>query len=208
MRFWVGGSRAGLKAGVSIDLTGFFRSLWRTMAPGNRMIGSFVYVISGEHGMVKVGVSTDPNTRIADLQTGSPFRLQFELIGMTTGQGYDIESLAHEMLDKHRAEGEWFAVPAAMAIAAVHAAAHELGHELTIVPQQTIDSIITKMQPARSARLTPAGYLISCASIAAAAAAVTIYDDHFISVAIVTALIAVIVVKPILLRFFVATTEP
>lgn len=105
----------------------------------------FVYVISGDHGRQKIGSSDNPQQRIKDLQTGSPFPLKFEFIGETENLGGGaIEVEAHFMLAQHRAEGEWFVVPPDVAITAVMAAAHRLGYRCKPVD---IDSIkATKYQ--------------------------------------------------------------
>lgn len=104
------------------------------------MAGIFVYVISGDHGRQKIGVSDDPLQRIRDLQTGSPFPLKFEFIGRTDGTGFDVEGEAHFMLHQHRQVGEWFVVPPEMAIAAVMAAARRLGHSLKPVDPDNLPS--------------------------------------------------------------------
>ena len=76
-------------------------------------MATFVYVVSGDHGRQKIGVTDNPNQRLAQLQTGSPFKLQFEFVGLTEGTGFDIEGEAHFLLSKHKAPGgdEWFIVP-------------------------------------------------------------------------------------------------
>lgn len=106
------------------------------------MAGVFVYVISGDHGRQKIGVSDNPPQRIKDLQTGSPFRLRFEFVGITEGTGYDIEGEAHFLLHQHRAPGgdEWFVVPPEVAITAVMAAARKLDHKLRPVDPDNLPS--------------------------------------------------------------------
>lgn len=106
------------------------------------MTGSFVYVIEGEAGHHKIGVSRDPIQRKADLQTGSPVPLRFAYIGVTPGTGYNIEDRAHELLDAHRKEGEWFLVPASIAIGATLEAASRLGEPIQQVPPESVPQII------------------------------------------------------------------
>lgn len=196
----------GLRAGVGFDLGSFFKRL-RRQKTVNAFPGSFVYVIRGDHGMNKIGVSTDPNTRISDLQTGSPFALHFEFIGMTSGSGYDIETEAHAMLDRHRQEGEWFKVPAEMAVAAVHASAHRLGHLLTPVPQNDIDAALRGLTSKNEKpEITFTGKAIGLAYIAVACAVNQVYDGHLLSIIIVAMLIGVTIVKPFLLRHFAVPT--
>ena len=43
----------------------------------------FVYVIRGEHGLIKVGSSTNPRARLAQLRTASPFPLEIDYLGFT-----------------------------------------------------------------------------------------------------------------------------
>lgn len=94
------------------------------------MAGRFIYVISGDHGRQKIGVTDDPKQRIRDLQTGSPFPLAFEFLGLTNDRAYEIESEVHFLLAQHRSSGEWFAIAPEMAIAAVMATARRLGHSI------------------------------------------------------------------------------
>jgi hypothetical protein len=100
----------------------------------------FVYVISGDHGRQKIGVSNDPRQRIAQLQTGSPFPLKFEFVGLTDGNGYEIEVEAHFLLNRHKATGgdEWFMVPPEVAITAVMAAARQRGCSIRPVDPDNI----------------------------------------------------------------------
>ena len=66
------------------------------------MTGSFLYVIRGDHNMVKVGVTTNPSARLASLRTGSAFPIDFDYIAVTPSTGFDIEAGAHAMLKSHR----------------------------------------------------------------------------------------------------------
>ena len=106
-------------------------------------MATFVYVISGDHGRQKIGVSDDPRRRIAELQTGSPFNLSFEFIGQTDGTGYDIEGEAHFLLNKHKAPGgdEWFIVPPEVAITAVMAGARQRGHSIKPIDPDNLPAV-------------------------------------------------------------------
>jgi hypothetical protein len=97
-------------------------------------MATFIYVISGEHGRQKIGVTDNPRGRLGNLQTGSPYPLSFAFVGATDDDAAGaIEVEAHFMLSAHRASGEWFVVPPDVAITAVMAAAHRLGYRLTPV---------------------------------------------------------------------------
>lgn len=151
MRFFFMGPRVfGIRPGISLGASDFRRAFGsasssmpgRAARGGGTMTGSFVYVIEGEAGHHKIGVSRDPIQRKADLQTGSPVPLRFAYIGVTPGTGYNIEDRAHELLDAHRKEGEWFLVPASIAIGATLEAASRLGEPIQQVPPESVPQII------------------------------------------------------------------
>ncbi len=117
MRFWLSGPRIlGIRPGVS-----FGPHDWHMRGLEGRMRTS-VYVIEGGHGLVKIGISTNVQARLATLQTSSPFplRLVFEA---GCDDAMMAEQEAHAALARYRMAGEWFDVPAHMAIAAVAEAA-------------------------------------------------------------------------------------
>lgn len=64
----------------------------------------FIQAIEG--GPIKIGMSQNPERRLADLQVGSPVRLR--IIGVAVG-GQQREAALHRRLAKHRVHGEWFA---------------------------------------------------------------------------------------------------
>lgn len=103
---------------------------------------TFVYVISGDHGRQKVGVTDNPPQRLRDLQTASPYQLRFEFVGESEDRAAGpIEVEAHFVLNTHKAPGgdEWFMVPPDVAITAVMASAHRLGYRLKPVdPDQIV----------------------------------------------------------------------
>ena len=210
MRIFVGSPKfAGIRAGASFDLSALWRRLQPT-ATGNAA-GSFVYVIKDENGVCKVGVSTDPQTRIADLQTGSPQWLNFEYIAMTDSDGFDVESEAHAILDKYRRAGEWFAVSPDMAVAALNAAAHRLGRTLTQVPEARLAAAVRHLRKQIFRNmLSPTGKLVGYLYITAFLilwATVTSYtrDSHIIFTALIGVLLTRFAVLPLLVRFFPRT---
>jgi hypothetical protein len=142
MRFFFMGPRIlGIRPGVSFGPNDFIKTSAPRGAVGN-MTGSFVYVIEGQAGHHKIGVSTDPIQRLATLQTGSPVPLRFAYIGVTPGTGFNIEGRAHELLDAYRKEGEWFLVPASIAIGAALEAASRLGEPIQQVQPEIVPQII------------------------------------------------------------------
>lgn len=120
MRFWIGGPRIfGLRTGVSFR-AGQRRQGWRARAAAI----DFAYVIRGDHGLVKIGRSADPEARLASLQTASPFHLDLAHVMPVAGSAFDIEQEAHAILDRYRRAGEWFACPVDVAVAAIAAAGY------------------------------------------------------------------------------------
>jgi hypothetical protein len=67
----------------------------------------FVYVISAGERRHKIGVATDPKSRLSTLQTGSPDELRIVHL-FETDAAYEVESRAHSYLKDQRIRGEWF----------------------------------------------------------------------------------------------------
>jgi T5orf172 domain len=105
---------------------------------------SYVYVISGPHGLSKIGVTTNPTARLAALQTGSGFPISFSyLMSVASTRGaYAVEQRAHAALSRNRVAGEWFDVAPDDAVAAVKDAAAALGEAL-----QAIESASPRLGP-------------------------------------------------------------
>lgn len=69
----------------------------------------FVYVIHAVGtNRIKIGYSVDPEKRLAQLQTGSPYELR--LLAKWPGT-IEAEQRAHQCLTQYRCGGEWFSVP-------------------------------------------------------------------------------------------------
>lgn len=78
-----------------------------------------VYLISEPDGeMVKVGVARSPHVRLCTLQTGNPRKLAliFTREMPTREMAYQAEFRAHGMLLRWKQEGEWFKIPARIAV--------------------------------------------------------------------------------------------
>ena len=70
----------------------------------------YLYAISGgEH--LKIGVSTNPDARVKDLQTSNPEILKVVwryYVGNHKGRAYNFERKLHKVCKKFRVRGEWF----------------------------------------------------------------------------------------------------
>ena len=128
MRFWISGPR--LLGGLIRPGVSFGPSDFRRARPATVSSADFVYVVAGEHGLIKVGFTTNPQARLATLRTASPYSLEMVFCAPAYGSAFVIEQAAHDILSKHRASGEWFAVTPEMAIAAIYAAADRSGRSL------------------------------------------------------------------------------
>jgi Meiotically up-regulated gene 113 len=129
IRLWFAGPRLpfGLRAGISVPLSDLTR---RRPAPAPVSGGialSYVYVVASQAGTVKIGYSTNPQMRMAALQTASAAPLRLAHVMATDIDGRMLEAEAHRLLDRHRLSGEWFDVSAEVAIEAVETAAKGLG---------------------------------------------------------------------------------
>ena len=67
----------------------------------------YVYAIrETSTGNVKLGISTDPNERLRQLQTGNSSQL--ELVAYKQAQSYQDEKRQHRLNHKYHVRGEWF----------------------------------------------------------------------------------------------------
>lgn len=141
MRLWFSGPRImGVRTGISIPLN---QMKAKQKNVGQTVEGSFVYVVRGDHNMVKIGVTTNPRARLAQIRTGSAFPVGFAMIGATPGNGYDLEEEAHRLLHARRVNGEWFDVTPEVAIGAVMSAATKLKQPIQLVPDvDTADRVL------------------------------------------------------------------
>lgn len=70
-----------------------------------------VYVIEAGEKMVKIGLSIDPSYRLAQLQIGSPTRLQLAYsLALQDAYAPLVEREAHQRLARLRSHGEWFSM--------------------------------------------------------------------------------------------------
>jgi T5orf172 domain len=104
---------------------------------------SFIYVIKGVNGLCKIGITANPNARIAQLRSALSFAMDFAWIGAPKAETIAIEREAHAMLAKYRKPGsEWFAVSPDAAVGAVHAAAFRLGQPVLDLDAMQAEQIV------------------------------------------------------------------
>ena len=154
----------GIRPGISLSPEDFASGRRRlsSYASGQNapvtMEPSFIYVIGGDHGRSKIGISSNPNARMAQLSTASAFPLSFAYIGAAqSNNATNIEHEAHAILDRYRVNGEWFSCPTEMAIAAVHGAAAKVGEKLCWVDPSRVDEIVD-LALAREGKVKPSNF--------------------------------------------------
>ena len=94
------------------------------MRPGSHRS---IYVIGGDSGPMKIGISNRPEARAAELRYAARKSLKV-LAQVDRGQrdARLVERLAHEILSGRRVSGEWFDVTAEEAIAVIHEAVRRI----------------------------------------------------------------------------------
>ena len=64
------------------------------------------FIGSAESGAVKIGMSVDPESRLAEIQRGHPNKLKLYKVVENVTKDYEME--LHKMFNHIRQEGEWF----------------------------------------------------------------------------------------------------
>lgn len=67
-----------------------------------------VYILQRPDGLLKIGFSTDPTTRLRNLETQGGFSASSAWVSVPTEKAKSAERKAHKKLSEHRVIGEWF----------------------------------------------------------------------------------------------------
>ena len=105
------------------------------------MTPNYVYVIEAPAGLVKVGISRNPQARLGDLRGGMPLALRLvRTWPRPHGDAAKVERTAHRLLhDSRQGRTEWFQVPTAEAVKAVEKAAMAAdARALKLLPREAI----------------------------------------------------------------------
>lgn len=79
---------------------------WSWKIKDEESISSFLYFISDTtRSSIKIGISTNPERRVRQLQTGNSSSLH--LLGYRKGEQKD-EKMLHRMLSAYNENGEWY----------------------------------------------------------------------------------------------------
>lgn len=67
-----------------------------------------LYLMKNEFGMLKIGISSNPNKRRTDLMNSSGIDIDLLGVWNITGSAYDVEQKLHKQFNDFRMKGEWF----------------------------------------------------------------------------------------------------
>jgi len=129
-RTWLGVSRElGITSSALIsyrqrhpEMSARLEQKYRAGKQARNELAAFVYVFRDGHGMVKVGVSKNPENRAKKLNNAGSSGVMDVLFTEHVGDAYLVESTAHASLSRYHHYGEWFRVDADVAISAVREA--------------------------------------------------------------------------------------
>ena len=94
-----------------------------------------IYVIHSDAKFCKVGIAISAKSRLATLQTASPYRLTLGFAAVVGENGRQLERHVHQALATHQVQGEWFSVGVYMAAASIRRVAANLGFTLSPVSE-------------------------------------------------------------------------
>lgn len=80
-----------------------------------------VYVIADDAGHLKIGISSNPSSRLASFETGNPHNLRLAYLHgpHDRAEASRIERNAHSLLREDNVRNEWFRCGVAAAIRAI-----------------------------------------------------------------------------------------
>lgn len=70
-----------------------------------------MYVVETESGKIKIGITTDPKTRMKSLKTITFEKIINQFLSIKCSDYMDIEKELHDYFNDKRLNGEWFDVP-------------------------------------------------------------------------------------------------
>lgn len=88
-------------------------------------VGYVYFIRDADHGRIKVGFSSNPNARLAQLQTGNSSKL--EIAGLIVG-GMEVETVLHRDFAAFAVRGEWFSEAGVLGWLQARAYGLPLGH--------------------------------------------------------------------------------
>jgi hypothetical protein len=134
MRFWLGGPRLfGARTGVLVGAEDFVRSRRNRAVSSGSDNSQFLYVAVNDAGLVKVGITGNPDARLSQLRYASESPVRYAWIAAPQGEALAIEQDALRALAEYQHSGEWLTASAETAIGAINTAALRRGENLLVV---------------------------------------------------------------------------
>jgi hypothetical protein len=102
-----------------------------TLSPNRSdQANEYLYVIGRKKGPIKVGVSSNPQSRLKSIQTGCAFPIKnlFQVRMLNRDQALGQERAFHEIHAGQRLHGEWFDMDAELAIESIETGIHIDAH--------------------------------------------------------------------------------
>lgn len=83
--------------------------LVESVLPQDNKNRQFVYIIENkDNGAIKIGVATDPERRLKQLQTGSVSELEIVYQSYVCSNAFEIEKNTHNKFENYHIRGEWY----------------------------------------------------------------------------------------------------
>jgi T5orf172 domain len=83
------------------------RKITTSRQPKSKMQSLYV-MVDQMMGVMKIGVSQDPRSRLKSIQTSNPGKIELKFVSKKTPKARVIEQRLHRQLSDYRLEGEWF----------------------------------------------------------------------------------------------------
>jgi len=111
----------------------FIRNRQTRTASSGTDNGQFLYVAVNDAGLVKVGITGNPDARLSQLRHASESPVRFAWIAAPQGAAFPIEQDVLRALAEYKHSGEWFTASAETAIGVINTAALRRGENLLVV---------------------------------------------------------------------------
>jgi hypothetical protein len=154
MRLWISGPRLfGIPTGLILGPEDFRRRNQTRAASSDN--SNFIYVAANDAGLVKIGITGNPDARLSQLRYASESPVRYAWIAAPQGAAFAIEQDALRALAEYKHSGEWLTASAELAIGAINTAALRRDQNLLVVTlpmaRRIVNSIAARQRAKPSA---------------------------------------------------------
>lgn len=89
----------------------YYNKLKKEKAKNTVASRQFVYLIKSETGLFKIGISTNPRSRLSSIISSSGMNAELIAFYATEDDARDVEKKLHKLFEKYRVRGGWFDFP-------------------------------------------------------------------------------------------------